>query len=232
MAQVAKAEHREDILRTGGTEDYLIPFDRLMDAFDSFISEWSNGKRKAGSIENYDLSKQRDLTIYLLWQVRDIRTHAGGLIGESQKAKERYEKNFKLAAEKDVSPLIDLPAILTPGHEITFNFQDYKEIKKAIFDYIAEKIPQSDVDILQARSSVYNVAATGLSVLINFQGLGMVEIDLIEAYDKGCKIDTTTGEFNFPSEAKYIPRMNKICFASTGECISARIIPQSKKKGK
>ncbi|MDA8055782.1 MAG: hypothetical protein M0Z77_09095 [Thermoplasmatales archaeon] len=221
MVQVAKAEKREDILRAKGIDDYSIPFDRLIDAFDSFILERSRGKEKTGDVRNYDLTKPRDLTILLLWQIRNIRTHSGGLIGEDQKSKDLYEKYFRLGTEKGLKPLIDLPDTLKPGLEFAFRFQDFKEIKKAIFDYISERIPQSDVDILLARSIVADVATTGIAVLLEIEKVGMVEIDLVEAYNHGCKFDLATGEYTFPSEAKYISEMNKICFASTGECISA-----------
>lgn len=232
MVQVARAEHREDILRARGEDDYSIPFDRIMDAFDSFISEWSNRKLKTGNVVNYDLSEPRDLTILLLWQIRHIRTHAGGLIGENQRAKKEYESYFSLGSERGLRPIIDLPRILESGHEVVFSFQDYKVIKNAIFDYIAERIPKADLEILQARSSVFDITANKILVVLEIRKDLLLEIDLVDLYEQGCTLDFKTGEINYPTAVRYFPNMNKICFASTGACIPVRIIPISVKKKK
>ncbi len=232
MVQVARAEHREDVLRTRGEDDYSIPFDRLMDAFDSFISERSNRKKMAGYVENYDLSKPRDLTILLLWQIRHIRTHAGGLIGEFQGAKERYEKYFKAGNERGIKPVIYLPEILKPGLEVTFSFEDYKVIKKTIFDYIAERIPKSDVDVLQGRSTIVDITTKQVMIVLEIQNGWLMEISLVDLFDNGVSLDLKLGKLNFPSPVKYFSSMNMICFASTGVCIPVRLIPPSNKKYK
>ena len=230
MAQVAKAEQSADEQRAKGKDEYSIPFDRLMAAFDTFIREWSDRVKKAGMPEMYDFSDSTDLTIFLLWQIRNIRTHSGGLISENQGAKKTYEKYYKTGVERGAIPLSGLPTTLTPGLIFTFNFESYKEIKKIIFKYISRRIPPSDLEILNVRSMVSEIATTGIMVLIKMEKLGLVEIDLAEAYEHGFKLDASSGDYSFPSEGIYLPNMNKICFASTGECIKVRIIQSFGKK--
>lgn len=232
MFQVAKASYSQDLLRERGVDDYGIPFDKLMSAFDTFILESTGRKRNTGSLENYDMSKSRDLTIYLLWQIRSIRTHSGGLIGEFQDAKGRYEKQFKFGVERGIKPIIDLPEILEPGNEITFNFQDFVDIKNAIFKYIEERIPKSDFAILQARSSVANIKTDRVMVALEFGDLGSVKIDLAEAYEIGCNL-SPTGFLSFPPYSRYFKSMNKICVTTTFKCLEIHIIePIDKKREK
>lgn len=231
MFQVAKAAYSQDLWREKGVDDYGTPFDKLMSAFDSFILELSGRKQNTGSLENYDMSKSRDLTIYLLWQIRNIRTHSGGLISESQEAKERYERQFKLGGKRGTNPMINLPEILDPGNEITFNFQDFMDIKNLIFEYIGERIPKSDFAILQARSSVANIKTEQVMVALEFEGLGWVEIDLAEAYEIGCNL-SPTGFLSFPPYSRYFRGMNKICVTTTFKCLTVHATEPIGKKDK
>ena len=63
MVQVARAERGDNGVRSHGEDNYSTSFDRLMDAFDTFISEMPNNKRKTGSLANYDFNNPRDLTL-------------------------------------------------------------------------------------------------------------------------------------------------------------------------
>jgi len=224
MTQVARAEVSQDVMRSKGIDDYSTPFDRLMDAFDTFIKEFLKGKMETGKIENYDFSKPLDLTLYLLWQIRNIRTHSGGLIVEGEKAKDRYEKQYKVGMENGVIPMIDIPSILEPDHEINFDFEDYKRIKNEIvFSYIAERIPKSDLEILQARSNVTNIKTSKAMIRIRIENVGIVEVDLVDLYVHGIEVDFQRRTLLSKSTISLNPAMNKLIM-STGETIPVRII--------
>ena len=230
MVQVARAERGDNGVRSHGEDNYSTSFDRLMDSFDTFILETSNNKRKTGSLENYDFNNPRDLTLYLLWQIRHIRTHDGGLITDYQDAKERYEKCFKQAIEKHIMPLIELPENLEPGMEVTFNFEDYKKIKENIFAYLAERIPKKDLEILQLRSALTSIKTEKIMALIELGRLGPVEIDLIAAFELGFDLDLKTGFLSFPPNLTYFPRMNQLCVTTTGKCIPVEFTGQFSSK--
>ena len=230
MVQVARAERGDNGVRSHGEDNYSTSFDRLMDAFDTFISEMPNNKRKTGSLENYDFNNPRDLTLYLLWQIRHIRTHEGGLITDYQDAKERYEKCFKQAIENHIMPSIELPENLEPGMEVSFNFEDYKKIKENIFAYLAERIPKKDLEILQLRSALTSIKTEKIMALIELGRLGPVEIDLIAAFELGFDLDLKTGFLSFPPNLTYFPRMNQLCVTTTGKCIPVEFTGQFSSK--
>lgn len=232
MVQASKVEISQDHVRLQGHDDYTVPFDRIMDAFDSFISEFSNGKLKAGYLEVYDMSKPRDLTIYLLWQIRHIRTHSGGLISDKQEAKIRYERQFKNANERCIAPVIDLPEILDSGEEISFEFEDYKVIKEVIFEYIAERIPKKDLEILKARSAISNIETQQVLAVFELGDLGLVEIDLAKTYDLGFYVDSRTGILNAPPHTTYFPRLSQICVTTVFKCVPVKILDPIDNKGK
>jgi hypothetical protein len=158
MDGVAKAGNRDDIARRSGNDDYSISLEKLFNAFDTFIREYSKGESTAGKINNYDFTDPGELTIFLLWQIRHTWTHHGGLIDE--KCKRDYEKVLDSALRNGVKPIIDLPKDLEIGHEFTIQFDDYWSIRKCVFNYIGNRIPKDDLDILSKRSSITNIKFT------------------------------------------------------------------------
>lgn len=219
MDSVAKAENSNDIARRSGTDDYSMSLERLFNAFDTFIREHSKGK--TGRINNYNLSEPCELTIFLLWQIRHIWTHHGGLIDEICKGE--YEKALNSALIKGIKPIIDLPENIEVGSEFTIQFNDYFSVKKCVFKYIGERVTKDDLEILSKRASITNIKFSKCDIFMTYE-FGTVQIDLAEAYECGCDIDPVTQEFGATSEMFYNPETGLITVSSTGKSFPAKLI--------
>lgn len=107
MTRVAQAAARADVAKRDGNDDYTDSLERLMNAFDTFVREYSPGSR-TGNKENYNLSKSSELTLLLLWNIRHTWIHNGGLIDEM--CKTSYDKIISQA--NNVNPVSCLPTEL------------------------------------------------------------------------------------------------------------------------
>jgi len=223
MAKVADAEVRDDMAKRKGTDDYRLSLEKLLDGLDTFVREQSNGRHGAGWTGNYDLSNSCDLTLSLLWQIRHTWSHHGSVV--DKKCKKEYEKTFKNALEQKTKPIINLPAQLEIGHGFSVNYENYRLIKKCFFSYIGRKIPENDLKILRKRSSFTNFKIQGPDILVHFDSR-LVQINLAEAFEYGCDIDTETKTFTMPPDAVFIPQLKKIVLRLSGDSFSARLVTQ------
>jgi hypothetical protein len=219
MDNVAEAKKRDDMAMQNGSDDFTLSLEKLFGAFDTFIREYSGRKHRAGWEANYDFSDSCELTIFLLWQIRNTWTHHGGLVDET--CKKKYERALKIALEQGVKPIIDLPKQIKIGYEFTVDFNNYSLIEKCIFTYIGKRVPEKDLDILSLRASITDLKLTTCEVLIESR-FGPLKIDLAEAYDCGCKIDLKTKKFSYPSKAIYNHQIERIILVSSGESFSAK----------
>jgi len=217
MESLAKAEIRDDNAKRSGNDDYSISLEKLFNAFDTFMRE---GKQTTGWVSNYNRSDSCELTIFLLWQIRNVWTHHGGLIDE--KCKKVYEKTLHSASINGIKPIIDLPKDLEVGYEFTIQFDDYNSIKKCIFKYIGERVSKEDLEILSTRSSITDIKINKCGAIIEYE-FGTLIVDLVEAYDCGCEIDSITKEFKTPSKMKYDLVKERIILTSTGKSFPAKL---------
>lgn len=219
MAKVAKAETRDDIQKSNGSDDYILSFEKLMHAFDAFIAEGKAGKKRdTGAPENYDFSDPCELTIFLLWQIRNVMTHSGGVIDE--KCKRGYEKTLADAQEERVGPIIELPDELIAGHEFVIDFENYRKVKECVFTYIGGRIPEKDLKILRKRASISNIEIVKGVARISYD-FGTLEFDIQEAHDCGFEIDPKTLEF---PEGRYDPEKEMITVLSTRKSFPAKLV--------
>jgi hypothetical protein len=208
MSKLAETENKDDEARKKGDDNYCLSIDKLMDAFDSFIREYSNGKKTAGYDNIYDMSIPCDLTIRLLWFLRHTWTHAGGTV--DKKCKEDYEK--VMISSNGIKPIIDLPKTIDIGMSFILQFEDYQIIKKCIFEYIKPKVAQKEFEILSNRSCMTDPK---MKRMVIFLPIGKITVlfDYIKAYDHGCRLIGKTvnpppgtvysgGQIVFPDEAK------------------------------
>lgn len=217
MGNVAEAKKRDDMAKQNGNENYTLSLGKLFDAFDTFIKEHRGRKYSAGWEINYNFLDPCDLTIFLLWQIRNTWTHHGGLIDET--CKKEYEKVLKNALEKGVKPIIDLPKQIEIGYEFRVDVNNYALIEKCIFTYIGKRVPKKDFEILSLRASVMDLKLATCELLIDL-GFGPLKIDPVETYDCGCKI--TEGRFHVPSAYFYDAERERIILVSSGESFSAK----------
>lgn len=217
MGNVAEAKKRDDMAKQNGNDNYTLSLGKLFDAFDTFIREYSGKKHITGWEENYNFLDPCDLTIFLLWQIRNTWTHCGGLIDET--CKKKYEMTMKNALEKGVKPIIDLPIQIEIGYEFRVGVNSYALIEKCIFTYIGKRVSEKDFEILSLRASVMDLKLATCELLINL-GFGPLKIDPVETYDCGCKI--TEGRFHVPSAYFYDAERERIILVSSGESFSAK----------
>ncbi|MCZ7385478.1 MAG: hypothetical protein O8C63_12135 [Candidatus Methanoperedens sp.] len=217
MDSVAKTEHRDDVARRAGNDDYSMSLEKLFNAFDTFIREYT--KTTAGKI-NYNLSDSSELTIFLLWQIRHIRIHNGGLIDE--KCKGVYESALSSALKNGIKPIIDLPENLEVGSEFTFQFDAYRSVKECVLKYIGKRVSKEDLKILSIRASVADVKFKG-DVIITYE-FGTLMIDLAEASECGCEIDTVKQEFVPAPGMVYNFKTGRMEIPSTGKSFPAKLV--------
>ena len=214
MESVAKAEERDDNFKRKGNNDYSISLQKLFNAFDTFIREFTCGESTAGRRENYDLSNSSDFTILLLWQIRHTWTHNGGLIDE--KCKKDYESIMNSGIIR-VNPIIPLPKDLRIGYEFEINFEDYLSIKNCIFSYIKKRVPKEDFKILRKRSSINFKGIKSAKAYIVLES-GTLVFNLADFYDCGCK------DFSLPPDAVYDPILERVILPSFGKSFPAKFL--------
>lgn len=223
MDMVAKSCSSDDVRRIKGFDNYTMSLQALLNAFDTFIREFTKEKHSAGYKKLYDLSVPSELTILLLWQVRNIMTHHGGMI--DKKCKNNYEKIYASAQSKGIELAIPLPSTIIEGYEFTITLDDYKIVTKCIFDYIKERVSKEDYKTLSARQSFTDLRISVKTVYMYYD-FGTLAIDKEDAIKKGCKIDLVAGTFQFPSHPKYNFQEEKIVLED-GLKITAKIIKNS-----
>ena len=218
MESLAKAENRDDTAKRNGIDDYSLSFGKLFNAFDTFIKEHSSEKNRTGWMKNYNLSDPCEFTIILLWQIRNVWTHHGGLVDENCKTKyEDVHKNIL-----GTKTIIDLPQELEIDQEFTIKFDDYKTVKSCIFNYISKIVSEDDFKILSKRASFSNFKFKKCLISVPLNGESLI-FDLVEAYDYGFKIDPSTHTFEMPCEAKYDIE-KELVILSNGKSFPAKLV--------
>ncbi len=218
MDRVAKAEERDNLIKKSGRNDYIPSLKELFNAFDTFIREHRKRKCTAGMGEIYDLSKPHHLTIFLLWQIRHTWTHHGGII--DNKCKTTYEKTIVDARKKGIEPTIHLPVSIPKGFEFSIDFDNYSKVKECVLQYIGEKIPKEDLEILKIRSVVSDLKLEGLKARLHI-GQGRYLIDLKEALACGCSVDISSGRFSMPLGGIFDEVKKRIVLKSSGKSFHA-----------
>jgi len=226
MDEVAKAKYRDDLARNAGIDDYTLSLEKLFSAFDAFIREYSKGRHTAGSPKIYDyLSKPHHLTILLLWKIRNVWTHVGGII--DNKCKREYEEIIGDAYKKGIKPRIDLPLVIPINFKFSIDFNNYLMVEQCIFEYIGEKIPKKDLKILAMRSSIANITIR-IKRMAHFHiPQGDFLIDLDEALHCGCSMDPVSKEFTIPSDAIYDGAKKRIILKASGKSFYAEKLPNN-----
>jgi hypothetical protein len=130
FTKLAKTEYRDQIAQKDGHEDYVASLQKLMDAFDVFFHELF---RKSPTSLEKKPSNDEEFTIDLLWQIRHILTHNGGIVDD--KSKNRYDAIIQKNQDKQM--LVDLPLKLELGQQFTIEYQNYKKARDCILNYRA-----------------------------------------------------------------------------------------------
>ena len=221
MDSVAKAESKDDVSKRKGNNDYSLSLEKLLHSFDTYIRELSKGLRIGGHVENFDRSNRCELTILLLWQIRHVLTHQGGLVDE--KCKEKYENIIEGASKNGNTYVIDLPTTLEVGQMFTIEFEDYLKVRTCVFNYIKERSSEEDYKILHKRASITDIKIDKVKVIMEYPA-GTVEINLAEALDHGFEIDYETAEIIPPANATYDLENERITIQSTGKSFPAKIV--------
>lgn len=219
MANVAKAENRDDMLKRTGTNDYTLSLEKLLHAFDTFKREFKVGKKRIpGWSGNYNLSDPCELTILLLWQIRHVLTHRGGVIDDE--CKKNYEKFRRTALKDGIGPIIKLPEQLDIDRKFVIGYKNYLRVKKCIFTYIGKRVPKKDLEILRKRSVISNIKLDkGLATVSS--DFGKLVFDVQEAHKCGYEIDPETLEV---PEGKYDSGTGRITVSSTGKSFPVKLV--------
>jgi hypothetical protein len=204
MSLVAQAVVRNDRARVEGTDDYKIPLQLLMNAFDVFFKEHHGKRSSTGDYKKYNLSDSYELTILLIWNIRHVWTHNGGFI--DKKCKRKYDEIMFQA--NGVRPIDALPNSLMIDYEFSVNHDDYRSIYECVFKYIQSRTSKEDYSTIRTRSSITDIKLRKCEVSMPL-GDGHIIFDLEEAYQHGVYI-SNDGIVESPAGTTY-------CFDS--ECI-------------
>jgi hypothetical protein len=204
MSKLAETEIKDDESRKKGKDDYCLSIDKLMDAFDTFIKEYSGGKKKTGDMNNYDFSRPCDLTIRLLWALRHTWTHGGGVIDKQCKAD--YERI--ITSSDGIEPIVKLPKTITVGSSFTLKFKEYHMIKKCIFEYIKPKVDLKEYKTLATRSFHCDPQITRMVTIVRINKRILV-LDYLKAVEFGFTLKDGI-IFNSPEGSKYYPSRSEI----------------------
>ena len=225
MSKIAKEEVNDDRNKALGDDDYTSSLPELFNAFDTFIREYNKGKSTAGYRSVYNFSNDSELTIFLLWQIRNTWTHRGNVI--DKKCKRKYKEVYKDAMKNGVSPIIDLPRELEIGYEFAIDFKNYHIIREAIFTYIGERVSEDDLTILKIKASLKIDSFAG-SVYMPME-FGILKIDVEEACKSGCDFDFEEFQLKFPERCSY---RNEQIFTPDGKSFKARLLNPENPKDK
>lgn len=217
LSDLAEVSTKDDISKRNGNDNYRASLERLLNCLDTFIKEKSENKSSAGVIINYDRSSNCHFTIMLLWQIRNVLTHKGGVIDES--CKKNYESVF--LTWKINSPIIDLPPFLTIGEKFYIQFEDYEKIFKCIFEYFKENVSEEDLIIFNLRATISNVKIQNADILLK-TSKGTIFLDIVQAMAHGFEINPETREI-IPPEGSYYAIEEERIYFKNGESFPAKL---------
>lgn len=222
MMDIAKTEKKDDIERKKGNDDYSVSLEKLINAFDTFIKEHTKNKVHTGDKKNYKMADASEFTLYLLWQIRHIWTHQGGVVDSKCKAK--FENIFLHGKELGVTPTIDLPETLDEGLKFSIQFSDYKIIKKGVFLYIKRRISNDSYNLLAQYASTTDFKVSNLLVTIDI-GPGTIILDPNHAKEYGFAFDFKNNRFSIPKGTVYEPK-NRMVVLKNGKSFPATFMPR------
>jgi len=194
FTKLAKTEYRDQIAQKDGLNDHIASLQKLMEAFDVFFHEVF--RRSPSSLEK-NPSNDEEFTIDLLWQIRHILTHNGGIVDE--KSKNRYETIIEKNHDKQI--LVDLPLKLELDEQFIIDDQNYQKARTCILNYIQKHVSPEDFNIIKNRGSVVIHQPKGSIPLPVHLGYIMVDVD--EATKHNLEIDFDNMKINPPEGTKY-----------------------------
>ena len=122
-----------------------------------------------------------------------------------------------------IQTIVDLPLELEVGQEFTINFDEYKSIRKCIFNYIGKRVSNEDLKILLKRSTHPNINISKCIASLPLNDSESIIFDLFEAYDCGCEIDPVTYIFKTPTAAEYDLKKKQIILFN-GKSFPAKLV--------
>ncbi|MDP3444374.1 MAG: hypothetical protein Q8T08_16070 [Ignavibacteria bacterium] len=153
LSDLAEVTFRDDTSKREGNDNYRASLEKLLHSIDTFIREQTKGNSVAGKRENYNLSNKCHFTLFLLWQIRNVLAHQGGVI--DQKCKEKYDRLFRKRKD-NLKPVIELPDALNVGEKFCISFQDYVTIQKCAFAFFKDRVSEKDYEIFKSRTYTTN----------------------------------------------------------------------------
>ena len=218
LAKVKEKAHRE---KKTGINDFSVSLRELLFVFDTFVKDLTKNKNSAGFSKLYTPQNPDHLTINLLWQIRNILTHGGGIV--DQKCKDDYEKIMSTAIKNGVSPTLSLPQTIEIGKKFIIDSENYYKVEICVAKYIESKVQKEVFFQLALLCGVSNFRFTSLKVPFETY-FGVIQLDFIKADEYGFKFDFEKKVVHFPQERiVYDSNSERIVFVSSGESFSAKL---------
>jgi hypothetical protein len=194
FSELAKIEYRDQMAQKDGHDNHVASLQKLMDAFDVFIRE--KFRKKPVTLKNNPTNNE-EFTILLLWQIRHILTHNGGIVDD--KSKTHYETIIQM--HEEMQPLVELPLELKIGEQFIIDYKNYKNARECILNYIQKQVSPEDFHIIKCRGSLVIHQFEGY-LSIPFEG-GHIILDIAEATMHGFTINVKDSQVIPPENTTY-----------------------------
>ncbi len=205
-------------------DDYSHSVEDILKVLDNFIREL-NAKTNVER-RDFNILNPTELTLYLLWQIRNVLTHNGaGFI--DLKCKTNYEQAFSEAKSHGCKSSFTLPECLEEGQQINIPFmqKDYLHIRECLLSYVKSRISLEEYEVLELLSSYGRPKFEISNVILGFNNYDL-EVNLQDMYEAGIKIDYNTGLVSYPCDAEYNYNTKQIVLAN-GKSFPAQMIKKN-----
>ena len=204
-----------------GIDNFNATLEKILQMLDTFIREKCGEKNSGIHPDNFSPSNDCELTLLLLWQMRNIMTHNGGIV--DAKCKKNCSKIIQQKG-KTTQPIIPLLDSLEISKEFVIRHKDFEKIKDCVFCYIKQRVSEEDYSIFASRATTAHFQITGGFAYFPIME-GKLVFSIRKASAHGINIDPKTGRI-IHSGATFSIKDNRIHLRN-GDSFPAQYIPDS-----
>ncbi len=205
-----------------GVDNFNATLEKMLQMLDTFIREESAGKKSGIHPGSFSPSDDCELTLLLLWQMRNIMAHNGGIVDAD--CKKQCLKIIQ-RKEKSVHPLIPIFESLEIDQKFVLNHQNFEKIKNCVFQYLKKRVSAEDYSILTYRATMAHFQITNVFADIPLPE-GYLRFNIQEASVQGININLKTGKLDRPPGTTFSFEDPRI-YLKNGKSLPAKFIPIS-----
>lgn len=227
FSNVGEAIYKDELGRKDGIDNFTLSLERLINALDTFVREHTGKTPSDPRSKPFDLQEPSEWTLNLLWNIRHVWTHKGGLVDD--KCKRDYARIFSEGVKTGLRPVVSLPETLELDRRFQIGFDHFDKIRDCVVRYVKKRASAEDFKILMGRMSLQNPRFKGVTYRLGLVNWGIVlSFDYSEAYAAGFRITPEDPTDAFPPQTQYDFESERIVLPS-GESFRAVQVQEKKK---